>query len=246
MNHFPHVKAGFDSTCWSVILGAAGVNETGSQKSSLERLYCAYVNPLYAFARGRGFQPDDAMDLVHGFFVHVVEKDSFKSVSPEKGRFRSFLLAALKNYIANHRRYNNAERRGGKILLHSIDQGDLEKSFQESISDRCTPDSLFNQCWLETLLNNVLLSLRLEYERAEKIEIYEAIIPYLEGELPRHEIARQLRMSSAAVAMSLSRMRIRYREILYSNIAETVCDPAETEDELNRLFEIAAERFNHR
>ena len=240
-NSFPHSKAHFHSTCWSVVLDAARLDESGEKQASFEKIYGIYLSPLYAFTRRRGYQPDEAMDLVQGFFTHLLEKHSLKSVSPEKGRFRCFLLASLKNYLANHLRAQNAERRGGKARVQSIDQAmAYEQSYQETLSDGCTPDSLFNQCWLETLMNQVLLELRSDYEKAQKLDIYEAIEPYLEGDLPRDRIAKELSMSPAAVAMSLSRMRSRYRKILHRMIAETVSDPKDIESELTRLFQIAS------
>ncbi len=239
-NQFPHSKAGFHSTCWSVVLDAARLDEAEKRQTSFGKIYAAYLSPLYAFARGRGYQPDEAMDLVQGFFTHLLEKRSLTSVSPAKGRFRCFLLASLKNYLANYRRAQNAERNGGKALIRSIDQTTYEESYQETLSDGCTPDSLFNQCWLETVLNSVLLGLRSDYEKAGKLEIFEAIVPYLEGDLPRHKIAEELSICLAAVAMSLSRMRLRYREILHRTIAETVSDPSDVESELIQLFEIAS------
>lgn len=208
----------------------------------MEQLCSAYWFPLYAFVRRRGQSRDDAMDLIQGFFTHVVEKDAFAALSPDKGRFRAFLLASLKNFMSKRWRQANAARRGGDVALLSIDRDDFEKQYCETLSDKATADVLYDRCWVETLLSSVLQELEAGYRRADRMEIYHAIQPYLAGGLPRDRVAQDLQMSPAAVGMSLHRMRKRYGDLLRKFVADTVVDPSEVEDELARLMEIVAHR----
>ncbi len=228
----------FATTQWSVVLNAATDNAQSS-RDAFESLYTTYLRPLYAFVRRRGYESNDAMDLVQGFFVHLLESGGLGSVNPEKGRFRLFLLASVKNFIANAHRFESAKKRGGNRKILSLDRSEFEHQYQIDVSDGCSADTLFDRCWLETVLNHVLTELRADYDRAEKRYLFDAIVPYLEGGLPREEVAEHLGMSPAAVAMSLSRMRSRYREILRRTIGETVSSEAGLELELGRLIEIA-------
>jgi RNA polymerase sigma-70 factor (ECF subfamily) len=236
---FRQSHAVFQSTHWSVVLRAGAV-VTDESRNALEQLCGTYWYPLYAYARRRGESREDAMDMIQGFFASLLEQASLESVTPEKGRFRAFLLAALKNFMNNQWRHQNAQKRGGDVQVWSMNSNDFEDQYRERLSDDCTPDTLFDRCWVDTLLTNVIKQLEADYRVAARSEIFQAICPYLAGGLPRKEIAEQLKMTSEAVAMSLHRMRKRYGEILRSLIVDTVDDPNDVENEFARLMEIVA------
>ncbi len=139
-------------------------------------------------------------------------------------------------------RHKTTQCRGGHVKIFTIDADDFEQQYQESLSDTCTPELLFDRCWVDTLLTNVVSELRADYQKAEKTALFDALSPYLAGGLPRDVIGKQLGMSAEAVAMSLHRMRKRYGEILRRSIADTVAHPDDIEDELSRLMEVVATR----
>jgi RNA polymerase sigma-70 factor (ECF subfamily) len=231
--------AAFQTTQWSVVL-RAGTVLTDDSRNALEQLCRTYWYPLYAYARRRGESREDAMDLIQGFFASLLEQASLDSVTPEKGRFRAFLLAALKNYMNNERRQQNAQKRGGNVQIWSIHQDNFEDLYRDRLSDDCTPETLFDRCWVDTLLTNVIKQLESDYQQAGRSDVFQAIRPYIAGGLPRNEVAQQLNMSPEAVAMSLHRMRKRYGEILRSLIVDTVNDPDDVQNEFARLMEIVA------
>lgn len=229
----------FESTRWSLVLcagqAANGQADAAQAQAALEELCRTYWYPLYAFARRRGERLEDAKDVTQGFFAQLLENQGLASLSPEKGRFRAFLLASFKNYLANSRRSRGALRRGGDVAVLSIDHHDFEQQYQRSLAIDCTPEALYDRCWAEALLGRVLELLRQDYMKAGREELFNALQPYLAGGMPRQELADRLGMQPAAVAMSMHRMRRRYAEIFRREIANTLQDPGEVEDELNRL-----------
>lgn len=236
-------NAHFHTTHWSVVRHAG---ESGSEqaKKALTELIKIYWYPLYAFSRRQGSNDHDAMDLTQGFFTHLLSGDALGSVSPDKGKFRSFLLASFKNFMANERRTAGAIRRGGLATVLSLSTTDFQTRYDREPVDRETPELLFERKWVEALLQRVRALLAQDYERAGKTELYTLLEPHLahHGEaLPRAEISSRLKLSMAAVAMSIHRMRRRYGELLREELAATVDNPADVESELKTLLEIASQ-----
>jgi RNA polymerase sigma-70 factor (ECF subfamily) len=183
------------------------------------------------------------MDLTQGFFVHLLGANALGSVAPEKGRFRSFLLASFNHFIYNQRRAAEAVRRGGGKEVLSLTGVDFDARYDREPVDLETPELLFQRSWVESLLAKVLARLADDYGAAGKSELFVLLEPHLtarEHAVSRAEIGRKLKLSAAAIAMSLHRMRRRYGELLREEVAFTVDDPAEVEDELKSLMSIVA------
>jgi RNA polymerase sigma-70 factor (ECF subfamily) len=222
----------------------AGAERSTENQHALSELIESYWYPLYAFCRRQGHNDHDAMDLTQGFFTHLLSGNGLSSVSPEKGRFRSFLLASFKNYMANQRRAAETIRRGGAVAMLSLNTEDFQARYDRELADQQSPDRLFERSWVESLLQRVRTCLADDYHQAGKSELYALLEPHLthRGDaLPRTEIAQQLNLSSAAVAMSIHRMRRRYGELLRQEVAATVDDPADVEDELRYLMAVVSE-----
>lgn len=227
----------FVTTHWSVVL-TAGQGTTEEAEAALERLCRAYWWPLYAFVRRRGYEAHDAQDLTQEFFARLLAKDFLQGVDRSKGKFRSFLLAALEHFLAKEWRRANAQKRGGKFTFVSLNDGSAETQFLQVPSADLPPEKLFEQQWALTLLTQVTTRLRQEQVAAGKGELFEKLKIFLTGEkraVAYADLALKLNTTEAALKMAVSRMRQRYRELLRAEIANTVSDPAEIEEELRAV-----------
>lgn len=232
----------FNTTRWSVVL-RAGASPTGDTRQALSELIETYWYPLYAFSRRQGQSDHDAMDLTQGFLTHLLAGDALSGVSPDKGRFRSFLLASFKNFMANQRRASETIRRGGAATTLSLTAVDFQTRYDREPADDETPDRLFERSWVAELLARVRANLAEDYRRAGKSDLYALLEPHLTNAndaIPRAEICQKLNLSSAAVAMSIHRMRRRYGELLRQEVANTVDSPDDVEDELRKLMTIVS------
>jgi RNA polymerase sigma factor (sigma-70 family) len=230
--------AQFTATHWSVVL-AAGETQTSASSAALETLCRTYWYPLYAFVRRRGHQPADAQDLTQEFFSRLLEKNYLRGVHPAKGKFRSFLLAALEHFLANEWRRAHARKRGGQATFISLDDTSAERQYTQVHSPGLTPEKLFEQQWATTLLHSVLQQLRQEFIAAGKGALFKELKIFLTGEkssVSYAELAAKLQTTEAALKMAVSRMRQRYGELLRQEIAGTVARPEDVEDELRGLF----------
>jgi RNA polymerase sigma factor (sigma-70 family) len=228
----------FVSTHWSVVL-AARAGASTDVDAALERLCRTYWWPLYAFVRRRGHEAHDAQDLTQEFFALLLAKDFLQGVDRSKGKFRSFLLAALEHFLANEWRRANAQKRGGKSTFVSLDDGSAETQFLQVPSADLPPEKLFEQQWARTLLDQVVTRLREEQVAASKGELFDHLKIFLTGEkraVAYADLAVKLNTTEAALKMAVSRMRQRYGELLRAEIANTVSDAAEIEGELRALF----------
>lgn len=231
-------RRSFRTTQWSVILRLHGSN-TPEAQSAWNDLATNYWFPLYAYCRRRGNDEEDARDLTQGFFVHLMTGQRFDSVAPEKGRFRTFMLVAFKNFVANQHRYANTQIRGGGKLVVSIDAVDATVRYQNSKRAAESPEAAFEREWARTVLDNVKKKLASDYERADKSKLFAVLKSQLVPEsqsISREEMSQQLGLSQAAVNMSIMRMRRRFREILIEEVSATLDDPSEVEDELRSLM----------
>ena len=231
--------AQFRPTRWSLVLSAAGQQGAGSAGQSLEQLCALYWRPLYAYIRHQGASPQDAQDATQEFFARLLEKDFLHSVDPAKGRFRSFLLAALKHFLSNERDKARAQKRGGGQALVPLDFAGAETGLGFQPADALTPDKLFERRWALDLLEHSLARLREEYSTHGKELLYDELKTTLtegRGSVPYAELAARLKSSEAAVKMAVHRLRRRYREVLRAEIAETVADESEVEDELRQVM----------
>jgi RNA polymerase sigma-70 factor (ECF subfamily) len=216
---------------------SAGRNDTPHARNALEKLCRAYWFPIYAFVRRQGHGPHDAQDLTQEFFARVLEKNYFADADRAKGRFRSFLLASLKHFLANEWDKAKAQKRGGGQVMIPIDIKSAENSGGFEPADNA--EKIFERRWALTLLEQVLRRLRAEYVRDGKENLFEQLKPTL-TEVSRSvryaEIAARLGTSEGAVKVAVHRLRQRYREVLRAEIADTVASPGEVEDEIRNLF----------
>lgn len=230
----------FLTTHWSVVLAAADTSSPQAPQA-LATLCQAYWYPLYAFVRRQGHSPHDAQDLTQAFFARLLEKGYLKDVDRQRGRFRSFLLASLKHFLANQWDRARALKRGGGQQVISLDERDAESRYALEPKDEQSADRLYERRWALLLLERVLGRLKQEFVSAGKAGLFEALKGVLSagsGALPYAEVAARLGTSEAAVKVAVHRLRRRYRELLRAEIAQTVASPAEVEDEIRYLFAV--------
>jgi len=233
--------AAFVTTCWSVVL-RAGRSDSTTARDALATLCQTYWRPLYAYVRRRGYQPADAEDLTQEFFARLLERQDVAAVSPERGRFRSYLLAAMNHFLCDEWDKARAQKRGAGRLIR-LDIGLAEAVCAEECVGGLTPEALFDQRWAITVLEEVHQRLRREYEREGKGALFETLRFSLTGErgaAPYAELARRLELSESGVKVAVHRLRRRYRALLRELIAETVTSPGEVEDELRHLLRAVA------
>lgn len=237
MNHSDS-RASFETTHWSMIQ-AAGDGDQSRCREAMQHLYGRYWFPLYAFARRRGYDSNQAQDLIQAFFLRVLEKDVLGKADRERGRFRNFLLASLKNYLANESAKATAIRRGGEHPSLSLDFRDAEGRLAHEAIDNLTPEAHYQRQWALEVLQRTIDQLGRDYQGEGKSELFEALRPYLGASserLPYAVAAERLGMASDAVKVAVHRMRRRYRRRLENEISATVSSPAEIDEEIRELF----------
>ena len=231
-------RAIFVTTHWTAVLAAGRV---GSQEAdlALEELCGTYWYPLYAYVRRQGHSREDAEDLTQGFFARLLEKNYLEGITSEKGKFRAFLLVAVKRYLANEWDRANRQKRGGSVLPLSLDWQDADTRYQIEPADNLTPDKLYDRAWALVVLERVITRLRDESVADGKAVLYEKLKPFLtmgKGELPYAQAATDLRMTEGAVRVAVHRLRQRYRELLRAEIAQTLSEPSRADEEMQALF----------
>lgn len=234
--------AGFRSTHWSVVLAAGRAGAPAAQEA-LEQLCRTYWYPLYAYVRRRGNPPEEAKDLTQGFFADLLERHDLASVAPEQGRFRSFLLTALNHYLANQWDRTRARKRGGGKAALSLDDEVAEDRYRLESADLTTPEILYERRWAQTLLEQAIESLRIEYTRAEKGGVFEELRGFLADPkaASRAEIAARHGIGLNAVDVAIHRLRRRYGELVREEIARTVSRPEDIEEEIRALIGAVAQ-----
>lgn len=228
----------FSTTHWTTVLAA---KDAASPRASeaLEKLCRAYWWPLYAFVRRRGFDSPDAQDLTQEFFTRLLEKNWLNSVDRAKGKFRSFLLAALEHFLANEWRRSQAQKRGGGLTFMSLDEEGAEQQYHQVATSSLSPEQLFEQQWATALLDRVLAELREEFTATGKGALFQELKIFLTGEkraVSYAELATKFDTTEAALKMAVSRMRQRYGTLLRAQIAHTVASPEQIDQELRQLM----------
>jgi RNA polymerase sigma-70 factor (ECF subfamily) len=213
-------------------------------RNALEELCRAYWYPLYAFVRYRGYSPEDAQDLTQSFFARVVETGGFASADPERGRFRSYLLGAMKHFLANEWHRTQAQKRGGGLQFIEWDALGPEARYAATPRQSQDPEIFFDREWAQETVAGALQALREEMESTGKRELFHALKGTLTGEedSPREEIAARLEMTEGAVKVAVHRLRRRYRQLLRAAIADTVTDETDCDDEMRYLVEVLRRR----
>ena len=236
----------FRTTHWSVVL-TAGRGDSPAAPEALARLCRAYWYPLYAYARRRGCSPEDAEDLTQGFFESLLRREDLAHVTPAKGRFRTFLLAALGHYLANEWRRGQRQKRGGGQVLVSFDALSAEERYRLEPAAPQDPEHLFDRRWARTVMDEALDRLREDYARTGRADLFDLLKPALagEGSAPRRgELAARLGISVGAVDVALHRFRRRYGEIIRELIADTVSSPEDVDAEIRHLMAVVSGRVS--
>ena len=228
----------FTTTHWSVVLSARE-HDSPQAAAALEKLCRTYWYPLYAYVRRQGHDEPSAKDLTQEFFVRLLHKNRLDQVQREKGRFRSFLLASLKHFLADERDKAQAQKRGGGQTLLSLDDDTAEDRYRLEPADNLTPDKLFEQRWALTLLDQAKTRLEGEYAQAGKAAFYERLRVFeaADPDAPTYaQVAAEFGLTESAVKSAAHRRRQRYGELVREEVAHTVDSPAEVDEELRYLI----------
>jgi RNA polymerase sigma-70 factor (ECF subfamily) len=238
----PAGAARFATTHWTVVC-SAGAHDSLHARAALEKLCATYWYPVYAFVRRQGHSSHDAQDLTQEFFARLLENNTFAVADRRRGRFRSFLLASLKNFLVKEWQRANAQKRGGGEVFVPLETGEAERRYALEPADTLTAETIFERRWALTLLEQVLSTLRNEHIASGKGDQFDALKPALMGErhgAPYASVAAQFGTTEGAIKITVHRMRQRYRELLHETIAQTVATPTEIEDELRHLFAVVS------
>ena len=228
----------FATTHWTVVL-AAGRQHSPQAARALEELCRTYWFPLYAYVRRRGYAREDAEDLTQAFFTRLLEKNSFASLDAGKGKFRAFLLASVKHFLANARDKAHTLKRGGGSIPLSLDWQTADTQFQVAATGEPGPDQAFDREWAVALLARVIERLQNECAADGKAKLFEQLKLFLTAgndEPAQGEVAQALGMEAGAVRVAIHRLRKRYRQLLRDEIAHTLTDQAMVDDEMRALF----------
>ena len=217
---------------------SAGRKHTPQSDSALEQLCKTYWFPLYAYVRRRGYSKEDAEDLTQAFFARFLEKNYLEGLSAERGRFRAFLLASLKHFLANEWDKSQRQKRGGNATHLSLDWQTADAQFQVA-ANVTSPDKEFDREWAGALLAKVIGRLEAECEADHRSEQFKELKIFLsagKGSIPYSGAAKTMRMEEGAVRVAVHRLRKRYRQLLSNEIAQTLADPAQVDEEMRALF----------
>ena len=238
-NTTPHTPdVGFVTTRWTAVL-AAGRKSSPQADVALEELCRTYWYPLYAYVRRRGRSKEDAEDLTQSFFERFIQKNYLEGLSSERGRFRAFLLASLKHFLANEWDRVGRQKRGAHATHLSLDWRDADTRYQLELRDDLTPDKLSDRAWAVALLERVVGRLRDECAadgKAEQFAQLKSLLTADRSAISYSQAAAALRMSEEAARVAVHRLRRRYRGLLREEIAQTLAEPAQVEEEMRSLF----------
>ena len=233
----------FATTHWSVVR-AAGRPGSVHYRQALETLCRTYWFPLYVYLRRRGYDRESAQEHTQAFFARLLEKHSVRLADPKRGKFRSFLLMSLKNFLADERDRERAKKRGGGRKIFSLDFENAEGRYALEPADRLDPQKVFERSWALTVLERTMARLQAEADTEKKGKVFDHLKVYLtikESSVPYSDAAERLEMSEGAVRVAVHRLRRRYRELLRDEIAQTVSTEEEIDQEIRDLFSALAD-----
>lgn len=236
----PSASTSFATTHWSVVL-AAGEQGSPESRAALEALCRAYWYPLYAYVRRRGHGAHDAQDLTQGFFLHLLGHGYLAHADPRKGRFRTFLLVALNRFLTNAWHHQRAQKRGGESAAVPWDEAEAERRYAAESPGHANPEQLFEQRWALATVERALQRIDAEFRAADRAELFAALKPVLAGEAaaePYARLAPRFGLTEAALKMTVVRLRRRFGELLREEIASTLTEPGELDDELRHLLAV--------
>jgi RNA polymerase sigma factor (sigma-70 family) len=230
----------FPATHWTVVL-AAGRTGSPQSQAALEILCQTYWYPLYAFVRHRGHSPEDAQDLVQGFFARLLAREDLATLERERGTFRSFLLAAFRHFLANERDRQQAAKRGGGAQPIPLDEILAESQFNREPRHELTAEKLYERSWAWTVLGQVRTLLRAEFcskDKLARFELLEKFLPGEESDLTCAEVGARLGLSEGTIKAEIHRLRERYRAVLREEIAHTVTSLDDVSEEIRHLIAV--------
>lgn len=226
------------TTQWSLVVAARDGTGTEARRA-MEHLCRIYWPPLYAFVRHQGHDPDEARDLTQAYFTELLEKEFLADVDADRGRFRSFLFASMRNFLSHQRDRERALKRGGDAVTLSLDMAAAEQSYARHVTPDTTPEEVFEYRWAMTVLSRALDRLREDAARGDTERQFEVLRPYLtsfEVHAPYRDAASELGISEGAVKVAVHRLRRRFGRCLREELSDTVADPGEVDDELRHLL----------
>lgn len=236
----PGAAGEFATTHWSVVIAAGG--DSTLADAAREKLCRAYWYPLYAYVRRKGYSTHDAQDLTQSFFARFIEKSGVKCADQTRGRFRSFLLSSLKNFLMDEWDKARARKRGGGLTFLSLEEfAEAEPRYGREPRDNSSAERIFERRWAMTVLDQALARLEAEYKSLGKQKLFESLCPILLGEkssLTCASLGAQMGMTEGAVKVAAHRLRRRHRESVRAVIADTVSSAGELDDEIRSLFAI--------
>ena len=235
--------ASFNTTHWTIVLACRDQDDSRAAEEALANLYQTYWYPLYAYIRRCGYSEHDAEDLVQGFYAHIHEKHALAKADRQRGKFRTFLLSSLQNFLANENERSRAQKRGGGRELIRLDAEDAKERYQLEPVHSVTPENIFEMRWAHALLDQTLAGLRADFAARGKQRLFEGLQTFLtadSGETSYQKAADNLGLPLSAVKTSVHRMRLDYRTRLREEIGRTVSSPEEIDEELLYLRKVLA------
>jgi DNA-directed RNA polymerase specialized sigma24 family protein len=233
-------RSRFATTSWTLIRAAA--SDSGTQSHPALATVCQiYWHPVYAFIRRNGHDPDRAQDLTQEFFARLIEKNYLEGADQERGKFRSFLLASVKYFLANENDRVRAVKRGGRHRIVSVDSAEAERWYIPATASEVTPERLFERRWALTVLDRVMKKLRQEYAESGKTAHFENIVVFLmrDSSTIRYELlASKTGLTEGALRMAVYRLKQKYRATLRAEIAQTVDTEADIDSEIQFLMTV--------
>ena len=234
----------FNTTHWSIVLACGSGDENSAQaQEALAKLFRTYWYPLYAYVRRRGYGEHDAEDLVQGFCAHLLEKHALAKADPQRGKFRTFLLSALQNFLANEEARVRARKRGGGHEMIFLDAEDAHARYRLEPAHKFTPEAIFETRWAHAILEETLAGLRADFVARGKERLFDGLASFLSADEPvdsYQQAATRLALPLSAIKTTVHRLRQDYRMKLREEIGRTVATPDEIDDELRYLRKVLA------
>jgi RNA polymerase sigma-70 factor (ECF subfamily) len=239
----PHGTANFNTTHWTIVLACEDENDLARAQEALASLFQTYWYPLYAYVRRRGYAEHDAQDLVQAFCLHLQEKHALAKADRQRGKFRTFLLSSLQNFLANESERARAQKRGGGRDLIRLDADEADARYQLEPAHSLTPDRIFERRWALALLEETIAGLRKDFMTRGKERLFDGLLSFLTVDLhdtSYQTAAEQLGLPLSAIKTTVHRLRRDYRSKLREEISRTVSSPDEIDDELLYLRKVLA------
>jgi RNA polymerase sigma-70 factor (ECF subfamily) len=233
-----HGQSGFATTHWSVVL-AAGNQSSPDYTRALSTLCETYWYPLYAYLRRRGYDRQQAEDYTQDFFAGLLQRQGLGKADPQQGKFRSFLLTSLKNFLADEWGRRRAQKRGGDVKMHPMDAEDGETRYRREPVDELSPEKLFERSWAQAVLQRAMIRLKAELATANKQRLFDHLKTFLTTErdaAPYRAAAAALSMTEGAVKVAVHRLRRRYGELVREEVAQTVATAEQVDEEIDALY----------